>query len=260
MIEICALASGSNGNCYYIGNNEEAILIDAGITCKQILNRMEQKGLNPQKIKAVFISHEHSDHVRGVRVLGKKLDIPVYMTNGTFKTLYITHQPLAVRYITPGEPIQVGAFTIHPFLKNHDGKEPASFRIESEGFNVGVFTDIGNPCINVISHLKQCHALFLETNYDEKMLWEGDYPYYLKKRIGSDVGHLSNKQAYILLRDYGCEDLKCVFLSHLSAENNTPEKAFMEMESLSCKFKIKLTSRIEPGEVFGLTGIDCSAG
>jgi phosphoribosyl 1,2-cyclic phosphodiesterase len=250
MIEICALASGSNGNCYYIGNEQEAILIDAGITCKQILTRMAEKNLNPKKIKAIFISHEHSDHVRGVRVLGKKLDIPVYMTKGTFESLYYTHQPLATHFILPDEKIQVGSFTVHSFLKNHDGHEPTSFRIESNGINIGVLTDIGLPCQNVITHLKQCHALFLETNYDEKMLWEGSYPYPLKRRIFSDVGHLSNRQAFDLLKTYAGENLKCVFLSHLSAENNTPQQAYQEIAPLSEKFLIKLTSRIAPGEVF----------
>src|SRR5664280_685789 len=108
MIEICALASGSNGNCYYIGNEDDAILIDAGISCKQILGRMEEKGLDIKKVRAVFISHEHSDHVRGIRVLGKKLDIPAYLTQGTFKSLYYTNQPLAARFFVPGEPVRIG--------------------------------------------------------------------------------------------------------------------------------------------------------
>lgn len=117
MIKICALASGSNGNCYYIGNENEAVLVDAGINCKQILKRMAEKNLDPRKIKAIFISHEHSDHVRGVRVLAKKLDIPSYMTKGTFDSLYYTNQPLAVRYIIPDESVRIGSFIIHPFFK-----------------------------------------------------------------------------------------------------------------------------------------------
>lgn len=252
MIEICALASGSNGNCYYIGNEDDAILVDAGITCKQILCRMEEKSLDAKKVRAVFISHEHSDHVRGMRVLGKKLDIPAYLTKGTLQSLYFTNQPLAVRIFEPDEPVRIGAFTIHPFLKNHDASEPTSFRIESLGLSIGVFTDIGIPCLNVTSQLNRCNALFLETNYDEKMLWDGPYPYYLKKRIGSDVGHLSNKQAFDLLNEHACNELQCVFLSHLSGENNTPQKAYEEIEPLSFRFKVKLTSRSEPGEVFEL--------
>lgn len=255
MIEICALASGSNGNCYYIGNEEDAILIDAGITCKQILCRMEERGLDPRKIRAVFISHEHSDHVRGIRVFGKKLDIPAYLTMKTYNSLYFTNQPLAVKYFEPDEPIRVASFTIFPFLKNHDASEPTSFRIECKDLNIGVFTDIGTPCSNVTSQLNKCNALFIETNYDEKMLWEGNYPYHLKKRIGSEVGHLSNKQAFDLLNEHACEELQCVFLSHLSGENNTPLKAYEEIKPLSTRFKVKLTSRNEPGEVFELISV-----
>jgi phosphoribosyl 1,2-cyclic phosphodiesterase len=250
MIEICALASGSNGNCYYIGNEYDAVLVDAGISCKQILCRMVERHLEPKKVRAVFISHEHSDHVRGIRVLCNKLDIPAYLTKNTFKSLYFNNQPSAVRFFEPDEPIQIAAFTIHPFLKNHDASEPTSFRIECLGKSIGIFTDIGVPCSNVTSQLNKCNALFLETNYDEKMMWEGNYPYHLKKRIGSDVGHLSNKQAFDLLKEFAGSELECVFLSHLSAENNTPKKAYEEIKPLSEKFQVKLTSRNEPGEVF----------
>jgi phosphoribosyl 1,2-cyclic phosphodiesterase len=250
MIEICALASGSNGNCYYIGNNEDAILVDAGINCKQILTRMAEVGLDHKKIRGVFITHEHGDHVRGIRVFGKKLDIPAFLTKGTFDSLYATYKPYAARIIQPGVSVEIGSFRVHPFLKNHDASEPTSFRIEHKGINVGVFTDIGEPCENVIDHLSKCDALFLETNYDEKMLIEGSYPYYLKERVGSAVGHLSNKQAYLLLRDHHHPSLQCVFLSHLSAENNTPEKAYQEIRALEGSFSVKLTSRYGPAELF----------
>lgn len=249
MIEICALASGSNGNCYYIGNKEDAILVDAGINCKQILIRMKAKELDPAKIRAIFITHEHNDHICGARVLGKKLDIPVYMTKGTFQSLYFTNQPQAVRFIEPGQPVMLIPFIIHPILKNHDAKEPTSFRIELNGINVGVFTDIGLPCHNVTSQLQQCNALFLETNYDEKMLWEGSYPQHLKERIASDVGHLSNLQAVNLLSQHAGSGLKWVLLSHLSGENNTPQIAYDTLKHLENRFNLVVTSRREPSEV-----------
>ena len=249
MIEICALASGSNGNCYYIGNKEDAILIDAGINCKQILVRMKTKGLDPATIRGIFITHEHNDHVCGARVLAKKLDIPVYMTKGTYQSLYLTNQPLAVRFVQPGQPMMFHPFIIHPVLKNHDATEPTSFRIELQGISIGVFTDIGSPCSNVIAHLTACHALFLETNYDEKMLWEGSYPYHLKQRVASDVGHLSNIQAVSLLTDHAGPALKWVLLSHLSGENNTPEVAYNALKHLEDRFHILLTSRCEASEI-----------
>jgi len=249
MIEICALASGSNGNCYYIGNKEDAILVDAGINCKQILNRMKIKGLDPSKLRGIFITHEHNDHVCGARVLAKKLDIPVYMTKGTFQSLYLTNQPLAVRFIEPHQPVMLIPFIIHPILKNHDAREPTSFRVDYQGINIGVFTDIGSPCINVTTHLRKCHALFLETNYDEKMLWEGSYPHHLKQRVASDVGHLSNIQAADLLSEHAGPDLKWVLLSHLSGENNTPQIAFDALKHFEERYNLVVTSRREPTEV-----------
>jgi phosphoribosyl 1,2-cyclic phosphodiesterase len=252
MLEICAIASGSNGNCYYIGNEKDAVLIDAGISAKQIMVRMRERELDPTKVKALFISHEHSDHMRGARGVNKKMNLPVYLTakthNGSYKNLR-TDYP---KYFVPGDKIEVGEFIIHTFLKNHDASEPCSFRIQYKNRNVGVFTDIGEPCDNVTAHLKLCDGLFLETNYDEKMLWDGRYPYFLKKRVASEVGHLSNKQAFNLLQTYAGEHLKCVFLSHLSKENNTPEVALNSMIDLTSRFEIKLTSRYEAGEVYQL--------
>lgn len=252
MIEICPLASGSNGNCYYIGNNEEALLIDAGLSYKQILRRLEAKSLDPQKIRALFITHEHGDHIRGARVTSKKLDIPVYMTRGTFNSSYRTWQPLSFQAVENNRPVQVGQFTVYPVLKNHDASEPTSFRIEHGGYSIGVFTDIGSPCENVKSHLVKCHALFLETNYDLKLLREGPYPYHLKVRIDSDFGHLSNVQAFELLKDHAHPGLQCVFLSHLSAENNRPELAIREFQSLEDKYTIKLTDRYAAGDIYRL--------
>lgn len=156
------------------------------------------------------------------------------------------------RFFSAGETIVIGGFAIHTFLKNHDASEPCSFRIQYKGKSVGVFTDIGEPCDNVTSHLQKCDGLFLETNYDEKMLWEGSYPYFLKQRVASNVGHLSNKQAFDLLNNHAGENLKCVFLSHISKENNSPEIAHNSMLPLFSRFDVKLTSRYEAGEVYQL--------
>ena len=204
-------------------------------------------------IDIVLITHEHGDHSRGVRVLSKKLDIPVYMTYGTFTASFHNWKPISYIPIENNVPVDLGSFTIFPILKNHDAAEPTSFRIEHSGFNVGVFTDIGSPCDNVKNHLKQCHALFLETNYDHQLLKDGNYPYYLKVRIDSEVGHLSNIQAFELLRDNAHPDLKCVFLSHLSAENNRPELAYSEFKSFEDKFLVKLTDRFAASELYTLS-------
>ena len=250
MLEICAIASGSNGNCYYIGNEKDAVLIDAGISCKQIVQRMKLRNLNPLKIKAVFITHEHSDHLSGARVFGNRMQVPVYLTSKTWYGAYKNLRPDVPKFFNPGEIIEVGEFAIHSFSKNHDASEPCSFRVQYREKSIGVFTDIGEPCENVTSHLQKCDGLFLETNYDEKMLWEGRYPWFLKQRVASGVGHLSNKQAFDLLHSHSGENLKCVFLSHLSKENNTPEIAINSMQPFTSRFEIKLTSRFEAGEVY----------
>jgi phosphoribosyl 1,2-cyclic phosphodiesterase len=250
MFELCAIASGSNGNCYYIGNQHEAVLVDAGLSARRIVARMRLRNLDPTKVKAIIISHEHADHVSGARVLGKRLRIPVYLTSQTYMAMYALHQPIAPRFFLPGSEIRIGSFKVHTFSKNHDAAEPCSFRIEYNGMHVGVFTDIGSPCEHVIHHFKKCHAIYLETNYDEKMLWEGSYPWPLKKRIASDLGHMSNDQAFNLLAEHSGDQLRLIFLSHLSAENNRPEIARLRFSEFDDRFAIHLTSRYEAGEVF----------
>ena len=254
MIDICAIASGSNGNCYYIGNSEEAILVDAGVSRKQVMSRMFQHKLNPSKVKAIFISHEHGDHFRGVRVLSQKLGAPVYMTSKTWNSSWSPNRPASVNLFQPDDVVKIGSFEVHTFLKNHDAAEPCSFRIEHKGINVGVFTDIGEACDKVKHHLNLCQALFLESNYDEDMLWAGAYPYYLKKRVASAHGHLSNKQAKDLLFEHHNPELKVVFLSHLSAENNRSDIAMSAFAGFVDKFAVKVTNRYDASEVFTLNG------
>lgn len=250
MLEICALASGSNGNCYYIGNQSDAVLIDAGISAKQVLLRMENRRLAPAKIRALFITHEHTDHFRGARVLSKKLGIPVYLTTGTYLSVRLEDRPAHVCLFSPGETISIGKFNIHSFAKKHDAAEPCSFRIEYNQTNVGVFTDIGEACEKVQDNLSQCRAVFIESNYDEQMLWDGPYPYPLKQRVASAFGHLSNDQSLDLVRQFGGQQLEYIFLSHLSKENNTPAKAFQCFSELKDRFNVQLTSREEATSVF----------
>lgn len=249
MIELCALASGSNGNCYYVGNERDAVLVDAGISAKQVLLRIETSGLDASKIRGIFISHEHTDHVSGVRVLSKKLGVPVWFTQGTYNALRETEQPDQYQIFIPGKTVRVGSLNVLTFLKNHDAAEPCSFVVEHDDWHVGVFTDIGEACDRLKHHLRKCHALFLETNYDEKMLWEGSYPYMLKRRVASAHGHLSNDQAFELIRDHAGPELVHIFLSHLSGENNRPELAAQRFESLTDRFAVRLTSRHTHSEI-----------
>lgn len=252
MIEICAIASGSNGNCYYVGNETDAVLVDVGIFRKQVLLRMDEVGLNIEKVRAIFISHEHSDHMRGVRVLSKTYDIPVYMTSATFNKSWNPNRPGSYQLFQDGVPVHINSLTIHPFLKHHDAAEPCSFRIETQGKHIGVMTDIGHVCENVSSHFEQCHAVFLESNYDEEMLMNGSYPWHLKNRVASDVGHLSNKQSANLAKEKMSNKLELLLLSHLSGENNTPEKALEAFNDIAQLTSVQLTHRYKPSEVFTL--------
>ncbi len=249
MTEICALASGSNGNCYYIGNETEAILIDAGISRRQIIDRMKLQGLNPSKLKAVFITHEHSDHYKGAKVLSDKLQIPVYISEKTWAKSYPTMRPSNVITFSRGDTLQVGSFRICSFAKYHDAIEPCSFRIEHDNKNIGVFTDIGEATDDVKAQFAKCDFVFLESNYDPEMLEMGNYPSYLKKRVAGKYGHLSNIQAKELTEQHAGVNLKTIYLSHISEDNNRGDIALNAFNELSKKYNIKLTSRYAACEV-----------
>lgn len=216
-----SLNSGSNGNCYYIGNHREAVLVDVGLSCRETEKRMERLGLSMQKVKAIFISHEHSDHIRGLPVIAKKYKLPVYITNATMQygRLLIEDQAIPFKGY---EPVQIGDISVTAFPKFHDAAEPHSFIVSCNGVKVGVFTDIGAPCQHLITHFKQCHAAFLEANYDEQMLQQGSYPYHLKRRISGGRGHLSNTQALELFKTHKPLFMSHLLLSHLSKDNNCP--------------------------------------
>jgi phosphoribosyl 1,2-cyclic phosphodiesterase len=224
---ITSLNSGSNGNCYYVGNAHEAILVDAGISCREIEKRMTRIGLTMQTVKAVFISHEHIDHIRGLGSLLKKYKLPVYITPPALKYTRIRHDFIVS--FKANEAIQVGDLSITPFVKFHDAADPYSFVVEGNGIKVGVITDAGIACKNIIHYFSQCHACFLESNYDPDMLENGSYPVQLKKRIRGGEGHLSNVQALELFIKYRSPYLSHLLLAHLSKNNNHPhivEKLF----------------------------------
>lgn len=216
-----SLNSGSNGNCYYVGNHKEAILVDAGISCRETEKRMQRLGLSMQKVKAIFISHEHSDHIRGLPVIAKKYKLPVYITSATMQYGRLLLEDHAVPF-QGYQPVQIGDISVTAFPKFHDAAEPHSFIVSSNGVKVGVFTDIGAPCQHLITHFKQCHAAFLEANYDEQMLQQGSYPYHLKRRISGGRGHLSNAQALQLFTTHKPLFMSHLLLSHLSKDNNCP--------------------------------------
>jgi len=184
---------------------------------------MFRAGLSLFNVKAIFISHEHSDHIRGVEVLAKRYNIPVYVNAGTLKHCRFRLDATHLRFFESGQTVEIGDFSIHTFSKSHDASDPVSFTITTNGIRVAVITDIGHACENVIDHFSNSHAAFLESNYDEQMLTEGRYPPHLKQRIRSNHGHLSNMQALELFLNKRPSSLHCLILSHLSKENNKPE-------------------------------------
>ncbi len=186
---ITSLNSGSNGNCYYVGNSEEAVLIDAGISCREIEKRMLRLNLSMDKVKALFISHEHSDHIKGVCTLAKKYQLPVYITSGTLRNCSFNLEPGLVKDLNSHSKTQIGNLLVTAFPKIHDASEPTSFMVSCGDTHVGVFTDLGAVCGELTRHFKLCHAAFLEANYDEQMLSNGRYPYFLKQRICGGRGH-----------------------------------------------------------------------
>ncbi|PPL00669.1 MBL fold metallo-hydrolase [Parapedobacter indicus] len=220
---ISSVASGSNGNCYYIGNGREAILVDAGISCRETEKRMARQGLSMQQVKAIFVSHEHTDHIRGLSVLANKYQLPVFLSDGTRAGCRLAIPDRLLHPLADLQTVTVADLEITSFRKFHDAADPHSFLINSGGYTVGVFTDIGRVCERMVDYFSRCDAAFLEANYDVDMLMQGRYPFFLKNRIRSGYGHLSNTEALELFRQYRSPKLSHLFLSHLSRDNNDPE-------------------------------------
>ncbi len=220
---IASLNSGSNGNCYYVGNSSEAVLIDAGLSCRETERRMRQIGLEMESVKAIFISHEHADHISGLPALSKKWRLPVYITPATHGRCRLPLLPELTVAFKPDVPVMVGGLQVMPFVKYHDGCDPHSFTVAGNGVRVGVFTDLGRPCSNLLRHFRQCNAAILEANYDEVMLEQGRYPQHLKNRIRGGHGHLSNREALEVFTNHRPAHMSHLLLGHLSKENNHPD-------------------------------------
>jgi phosphoribosyl 1,2-cyclic phosphodiesterase len=247
---ITSLNSGSNGNCYYIGNEHEAILVDAGISCRETEKRMLRLGLSIRKIKAIFVSHEHSDHISGIPVLAKKYQLPVYITQPTLQNGRLSLDDDLVVPFAAFQTITIGELQVTAFPKQHDASNPHSFIITCRDIKVGVFTDIGIACEHVIHHFSQCHAAFLEANYDDEMLDKGNYPFHLKRRIRGGNGHLSNKQALELFDTHRPSFMSLLLLSHLSKNNNDPKLVQELFDNYAGGTTIIVASRYEESAVY----------
>jgi phosphoribosyl 1,2-cyclic phosphodiesterase len=240
---IASLNSGSNGNCYYVGNAREAVLIDAGISCRETEKRMKRLGLKMDMVRAIFISHEHTDHIYGAEVLASRYEIPVYITPATLQHSRSKPPAHLVRHFTASDPVTIGRLRITAFPKLHDAADPHSFVVDCLGLRIGIFTDIGAVCDRVISHFSQCHAAFLEANYDAAMLENGRYALHLKNRIRGGKGHLSNDEALALFAAHKPGFMSHLFLAHLSKDNNNPELAVQLFRQQAGTTRVTVASR-----------------
>jgi phosphoribosyl 1,2-cyclic phosphodiesterase len=224
------LASGSKGNCVVIEGVGGSLLIDAGLSAKECLLRMARAGIDPELIVALLVTHEHTDHIRGVDVLARKLEIPLYATEGTLADFLHYRRTSAKAIVHHScryhERFGAGDFLIEPFGTSHDAAEPCGYIIQEGGLRIGYCTDTGIVTPQMHNLLRSCDGIVLESNHCPEMLRTGPYPESLKRRIRSKRGHLSNPAAAACLRDFG-RDVPQVILAHLSEINNTPEKAMV---------------------------------
>ncbi len=230
-LRVHVLASGSSGNCIYVGDGASGLLIDAGISAKQVLLRMADSGLADAPIDAVLLTHEHRDHVQGARVLANRLErrfgrlVPFLATPGTAANIPKPNRPAGLDQFRPELTCSIGAFGIQAFSIPHDTAEPVGYRIELDGWAVGITTDLGRPTATVEHHLADVDIAVIEFNHDLNMLLEGRYPWWLKQRVQSSHGHLSNEQAAGLVERIVSPRLRHLVLAHLSHENNRPARA-----------------------------------
>lgn len=230
VISLCVLASGSKGNSIYVSDGRTAILVDAGLSGIEIERRLKSRDLVPETLDAIVVSHEHEDHIRGVGVLSRRYDLPVYISNKTLNAASPQLKNLKKTVIFDcGTPFEIHTLNIHPFSISHDAADPAGFTITLNQKKIGIATDLGIVTAMVRHHLQSCDLLILEANHDPDMLISGPYPWHLKQRVNGRTGHLSNQDSRALLEEIQHHQLQHVILAHLSETNNTPEKALAEV-------------------------------
>jgi len=232
-MRMTVLASGSRGNSAVISSANASILVDAGISCRETLKRMKAVGEDPQRLKAIVISHEHQDHVAGLQVLARKLQIPVYITEATYQswrrsTRAAEGRPARLErreHFHIGRSFNVADITVTTFTIPHDAADPCGFTFKADGVKFGLVTDLGYLTHSVKDHLRRCDGLMIESNHDLEMLRNGPYPWMVKQRVMSRVGHLSNAAlAEFFAKDYDGQAAFLV-LAHISEQNNHPEVA-----------------------------------
>ena len=239
MARFCSLFSSSSGNATYVGTATDGILIDAGVSAKRLKSALLQREIDPASIRAVFVTHEHSDHISGLRVFASSLHIPVYATRGTLVGLEeagALSEKYPVFELPAGSDAAVGDMNVHAFATPHDSLESCGFTVTfGDERKLAVCTDIGHMTNEIMRNLLGCDLVMLESNHDVGMLENGPYPYFLKRRILSDRGHLSNAACADVAAQLVEHGTTRLFLGHLSAENNLPELAFQTSYCALCE-------------------------
>ena len=234
-VRFMSLASGSSGNCYYLGTDTYGILIDAGIGIRTIKKALRDINVAMESIRAVFVTHDHADHIKAVGCLGEKMNIPVYTTariHAGINRSYCMTEKLhsSVRYLEKEQPMELEDFHIESFEVPHDGTDNVGYCIEIDGKVFSFLTDLGEITPTAAKYIRKANYLILEANYDDEMLKMGSYPQYLKERISSNTGHMSNLATAEFLAENFTEHLHYIWHCHLSKDNNHPELAYKTVE------------------------------
>lgn len=242
-MKFCSLYSGSSGNCLYLEDKDTKILIDAGVSGKRIEENLKRIQVNPEEISALLISHDHIDHIKGVGVLSRRYNIPIYANQGTWDVAQRSLgkiSPNNMLVFHSNQELIINGLSIFPYRIHHDAVEPVGFSINNGKSKIGIITDTGKVSDEIVGYLEDCDLAIIESNYDEGMLKVGRYPYYLKKRIIGNEGHLSNEDASKMILQLVKKGLKRVLLAHLSEENNFPELAYETTKSLLVENDVKV--------------------
>jgi len=217
------LSSGSCGNSIFVSSEDAGVLIDAGLSCKETERRMSSFGFDPAMVKAIILTHEHTDHTRGVQRFCTKYEVPVYGTDGTLSLTPL--DGIRMVSISSKDSVHVDRFMFRPFPIKHFAAEPVAFTVSIGSKKVAIASDLGSVTTRIVDEMKDSDLVLIESNYDDDMLMHGAYPDFLKRTIRSDHGHLSNEDAGLLASEAASERTRSVVLLHLSKENNTPDKA-----------------------------------
>jgi phosphoribosyl 1,2-cyclic phosphodiesterase len=250
MIGFCPLASGSKGNCIYLGTSNTKVLIDAGISTKAIKSKLEEINVDLSDIDAILITHEHTDHIQGLKVLAYKMGIPVFANHETAKGIVeYFHDCPKFKIFSTGETFEFGEMEIHPFSIQHDTMDPVAFTIKTQNLKLGFCTDLGFVTTLVQNQLRDCDYLYVEANHQPSMVHASARPMIYKQRVLSRSGHLSNESCGKLLSEVANPKLKHVHLAHLSSECNTHETALSVVRGILKENGIDVDMCVAPQEM-----------